>query len=58
MSAQISMARLMRTIELAPSAVQVTRLRWPYRGVNESEAKRLQPIARRILPELFQADAG
>jgi hypothetical protein len=30
-----------------------TRLRWPYRFVPESEAKRLQPLARKALPELF-----
>jgi dihydrodipicolinate synthase/N-acetylneuraminate lyase len=30
-----------------------TRLRWPYRFVPESEAKRLQPLAREALPELF-----
>jgi 4-hydroxy-tetrahydrodipicolinate synthase len=30
-----------------------TRLRWPYRFVPESEAKRLQPLARKSLPELF-----
>jgi len=33
-----------------------TRLRWPYRFVPESEAKRLQPIARQALPELFEND--
>jgi len=31
-----------------------TRLRWPYRFVPETEAKRLQPIARQALPELFE----
>jgi dihydrodipicolinate synthase/N-acetylneuraminate lyase len=30
-----------------------TRLRWPYRFVPEPEAKRLQPLARESLPELF-----
>jgi len=30
-----------------------TRLRWPYQFVPESEAKRLQPLAREALPELF-----
>lgn len=30
-----------------------TRLRWPYRGVSESEARRLQPIAKKLLPEFF-----
>ena len=30
-----------------------TRLRWPYHWIPESEAKRLRPIARQVLPELF-----
>ncbi len=30
-----------------------TRLRWPYRWIPESEAKRLRPIAQQMLPELF-----
>jgi dihydrodipicolinate synthase/N-acetylneuraminate lyase len=32
-----------------------TRLRWPYRFVPESEAKRLQPVVRKSLPELFNS---
>jgi 4-hydroxy-tetrahydrodipicolinate synthase len=31
------------------------RLRWPYRGVPESEAVRLRPIARAMMPEMFPA---
>ena len=30
-----------------------TRLRWPYRWIVYSEAERLRPIARQMLPELF-----
>lgn len=30
-----------------------TRLRFPYRSIPEEEAKRLQPIARHLLPEFF-----
>ena len=30
-----------------------TRLRWPYRWVDEAEAERLRPIARRAFPDLF-----
>jgi len=30
-----------------------TRLRWPYRWIPESEAKRLRPIAQQMLPELL-----
>ncbi len=30
-----------------------TRIRWPYRWLEESEAKALQPVARDRLPELF-----
>lgn len=30
-----------------------TRLRWPYRGFDPSEADRLRPIAKRMLPEFF-----
>ena len=30
-----------------------TRLRWPYRSVPASEAERLRPIAREMLPEFF-----
>jgi hypothetical protein len=30
-----------------------TRLRWPYRWIDEGEAKRLAVIARSELPELF-----
>ncbi len=33
-----------------------TRLRWPYRWIPMSEARRLRPAARRILPELFAAE--
>ncbi len=32
-----------------------TRTRWPYRFIAEEEARRLAPIARRALPELFPA---
>jgi dihydrodipicolinate synthase/N-acetylneuraminate lyase len=31
-----------------------TRLRWPYRGIEEAKAAALRPIARRMLPELFE----
>jgi dihydrodipicolinate synthase/N-acetylneuraminate lyase len=31
-----------------------TRLRWPYRGIEEAEAAALRPMARRMLPELFE----
>jgi len=31
-----------------------TRLRWPYRWIEGSEAKRLRPIARHLVPELFE----
>jgi len=34
-----------------------TRLRWPYRFVPETEAKRLYPIARQALPELFEGSS-
>jgi hypothetical protein len=30
-----------------------TRLRWPYRWIDETEATRLRAIARQELPELF-----
>jgi len=30
-----------------------TRLRWPYRSIPASEAERLRPIAREMLPEFF-----
>ena len=30
-----------------------TRLRWPYRCIPGSEAVRLRPVARRLVPELF-----
>jgi dihydrodipicolinate synthase/N-acetylneuraminate lyase len=30
-----------------------TRLRWPYRWIDEQEAARLRPIAQAMLPELF-----
>jgi len=33
-----------------------TRLRWPYRGVDETEAAALRPVARRMIPELFADD--
>ena len=32
-----------------------TRIRWPYRWLNESDAKALQPIVRHRLPELFNS---
>lgn len=32
-----------------------TRLRWPYRWIEESVAESLRPIARRQIPELFRA---
>ncbi|MFD1547871.1 dihydrodipicolinate synthase family protein [Nonomuraea guangzhouensis] len=32
-----------------------TRVRWPYRSVDEHHAERLRPIARTALPELFPA---
>lgn len=32
-----------------------TRVRWPYRSVEEERAERLRPIARTALPELFPA---
>lgn len=32
-----------------------TRLRWPYRWIDESEAARLRPVARTMIPELFLA---
>jgi len=31
-----------------------TRMRWPYRSIPGDEAKRLRPIARAMLPELFE----
>jgi len=31
-----------------------TRMRWPYRSIPHSEAERLRPIARAMLPELFE----
>ncbi len=31
-----------------------TRLRWPYRWVPEDDADRLRPVAREMLPELFE----
>lgn len=33
-----------------------TRLRWPYSWVPEEEAQRLQAVARRLLPELFNGE--
>ena len=33
-----------------------TRLRWPYRGIDEAEAAPLRPVARRMVPELFAND--
>ncbi len=30
-----------------------TRLRWPYKWIPESDAKMLQPIARKLIPQLF-----
>lgn len=33
-----------------------TRLRWPYRGIDEGEAAPLRAIARRMIPELFAND--
>lgn len=33
-----------------------TRLRWPYRGIDEVEAAPLCPIARRMIPELFESE--
>lgn len=33
-----------------------TRLRWPYRGIDEAEAAPLRSIARRMIPELFAND--
>lgn len=34
------------------------RLRWPYQSIDASEAVRLRPIAREMLPELFSASAS
>ena len=31
-----------------------TRLRWPYRSISEDDARQLQPVARAMLPELFE----
>lgn len=31
-----------------------SRLRWPYKWIPESEAKRLRPVAKEMLPELFE----
>lgn len=31
-----------------------TRLRWPYRSIPEEDAHRLRPVARAMLPELFE----
>ncbi len=33
-----------------------TRLRWPYRGIDVTEASALRPDARRMIPELFAND--
>lgn len=33
-----------------------TRLRWPYSWIPEEEALRLRPLARRLLPELFEGE--
>ncbi len=30
-----------------------TKLRWPYRSIPDSEAERLRPVARELLPEFF-----
>jgi 4-hydroxy-tetrahydrodipicolinate synthase len=35
-----------------------TRLRWPYSWVPEEEARRLRPIARRAIPELFEGESA
>jgi dihydrodipicolinate synthase/N-acetylneuraminate lyase len=34
-----------------------TRLRWPYSWIPEDEALRLRPIARELMPELFEGEA-
>ena len=34
-----------------------TRLRWPYSWIPEEAAMRLRPLARSLLPELFEGDS-
>lgn len=35
-----------------------TRLRWPYSWIPEQEALRLRPVARQLMPELFEGDTN